>query len=677
MRWGWTVLGLWLGAVSGAALPGQAAAPPSSRARGAKVTFQRLGGEGSAPSHSEVARVLSLAVERGETATPFLAPGLFRATYRAVVTLPLRERYRFRVEGRGGVKLVLNGEPVLEGALRPGKPLETKEPARLRKGENDLELVFESAATGEGQFRLFWSGPDFAFEPPAPEALAHAAEDADIRLGGLRRQGLQLFVDRRCARCHASDEHRIGESAFGELDQAGPDLRRVGGRLRREWLVAWLREPRAIRPDATMPKFDLTEAELGDLAAFLGSLGSPLPDPAFDAAARPAGERLFGQLGCVGCHAPPGQAAAATGTRVPLAHVVQKWQAAALVEYLQQPTRDFPHVRMPDFRLSREEAMALAAWLLAEPAASLPLVSGDAARGRRLAQRLGCALCHELEQPVDERRWPHLQHWKTDRGCLASPPAGRGHAPDHGFDQGQLAALQAFLPFALEAPFRSAPADYATRQLAALRCTACHGLDGAPSVWAAWAEQASASGPLAPELDPRGQGVPALTWIGSKLQPSWMMRFVQGQGKSPRPWLTARMPAFHHRGEWVVQGLLRQHGYGPLDEPLQAPDAQAAIHGERLLAMGTGFGCVQCHALGEQPAVQVFERAGIDLLLARSRLRQEYYQRWLWDPPRIDPDARMPKYRISADKTAIADVLGGDAAAQFAAIWHFLGSRAR
>jgi mono/diheme cytochrome c family protein len=136
-----------------------------------------------------------------------------------------------------------------------------------------------------------------------------------------------------------------------------------------------------------------------------------------------------------------------------------------------------------------------------------------------------------------------------------------------------------------------------------------------------------------------------------------------------------RMPAFHARGETLTTGLVREHGYGPQDEPQVAADAQSAIHGERLVQMGVGFGCVQCHAIGDKPAVQVFERAGIDLLVGRGRLRHEYYSRWLLDPLRIDPDARMPKYPNEKGKTAIVDVLGGDAVQQFEAIWQYLGAQ--
>ncbi|MBP8300082.1 MAG: hypothetical protein KA020_06975, partial [Planctomycetes bacterium] len=77
----------------------------------------------------------------------------------------------------------------------------------------------------------------------------------------------------------------------------------------------------------------------------------------------------------------------------------------------------------------------------------------------------------------------------------------------------------------------------------------------------------------------------------------------------------------------------------------------------------------------DKPAIQVFEREGINLITARGRLRHEYYTRWLLDPMRIDPDSRMTKYADNKGHTAWTDVLGGDAAAQFEAIWQFLGTK--
>ncbi len=665
----------WLAAALAMSAGRREAAPQGARAPGAKVTFERLGGDGSAPKQSQRARLLSLAVERNETATPFVEPGMFRATYTTTIGLPARDRFRFRVEGRGTVKLTVNGEPALDGALRPGKPLETAEPFRLKKGDNELQLVFDSQALGDGQFRLYWAGSDHGFEPIPPERLSFAADDADVLAGEQRRHGMQLFAERRCARCHDFEQKRIGESAFAELDDSGPDLRSAGARLHRDWIAKWLQDPRQFRPDATMPAMALSDDECGDLAAWLASLGGAPAPATLPTDAKERGKTRFRELGCVACHVEPdaGNDEPASD-RIALAFVPQKWQPMALVEYLREPARNHPGVRMPDLKLAPADAEILAGYLLAAgTTTSLPKSGGDAARGKRLAQKHGCALCHGLDVELSERQWPRLRNAKPDRGCLGESPDGR--APDHGFDADERQALRSFLAFAEDAPFRRAPLDYLQRHLTADRCTACHALDGRPSGWATWAERQNAAAPLPKTQDPIAQGVPALTWVGGKLQPSWIERFVLGEGKSPRPWLTARMPAFHRRGGALAQGLVREHGYGPQDEPPAAGDAQLSLHGERLLAQGTGFGCVQCHAVGDQPATQVFEREGIELLTARARLRHEYYTRWLADPPRLDPDSRMPKYADAKGKTAFTEVLGGDAARQFEAIWQYLGGR--
>lgn len=647
------------------------AMPAAAQDRGALVTYERVG-VSPAERHTTTARLMALAVERGETPTPFVSPGLFRASFEAVVSLPLRERYHFRIEGRGSCTLSINGEQVLQGSLRAGRPLQTKDAVRLKKGDNQLRVVFESSAVGEGQFRLAWSGPDFGFEPLTPESLSHAPVP-ELAAGLQLEQGMHAFVARRCALCHESESLRVGESAFRELDNPGPELLQAGSRMTRDWMAAWLLAPHQFVGAPRMPRFALTPAEAADVASHLASLGAPLPMDAFPAEAAAHGQQRYAELGCVACHGEPTTTPVEDAAgRYSLAHVPAKWHASALVAYLQAPRTAHPHGRMPDFRLSRDDAVALAAHLMQSPAAALPAVSGNAAQGRRIVQRLGCAICHALDQEVDTRHGPRLPNLKPDRGCLAEDGARRNRAPEHHITAAERAALRAFLPAALTAPYRRSPQDFARRQFAEQACTACHGLDGKPSAWAEHAERAGAATPLPAEQDPRAQGIPALSWLGGKLQPGWMARFVAGQERSPRPWLTARMPAFARHATTIVAGMAREHGYGDGDEPIGAGDVQAAIHGKRLLEMGTGFGCVQCHAVGDQPAVQVFERAGIDLALARVRLRREYYQRWLQDPPRIDPDARMPKYKDADGKTAFREVLGGDATLQFDAIWQYL-----
>lgn len=684
-RPGW-IAAAWLVSIAALSVPGSPPSPgPASNpqqgaaVRGAKVTFERVLPAGEPKQvQSQRTRLLSLAVERGEVPSPFLQPGFFRATFRATVTVASRDRYRFRIDGRGSATLTVNGEQLLSGSIGLRKSLETDKSVRLSKGENELALEFESTAFGDGLLRLFWAPPDCGFEPIPPELLSWKADDPEVSAGELRRRGMHLYGERRCARCHEFEVKRFGESAYGELAGPGPDLRAAGSRMKRDWLSAWLLDPEAFRHDATMPSFGLSEKEADDVATWLAELGAPLAVE-FPQGAAARGEDRFLELGCIACHVPPDRARdeAKLGDRLALHHVPQKWHASALVGYLQDPRQFHPAVRMPDFKLTRAEATELAAYLMASPAAGKPLrvVDGDAERGRKLAQKKLCAACHELDVPIDETVAPFLRNLKPERGCLSERAGRRGKAPDHRLSKEDRAALRAFLPFANEAPFRLAPMDYAQRHVQAQRCTACHGLDGEPSTWALVANELALDEPLPEEQDPVAQGVPSLTWVGAKLQPSWIEQFVTGKLPSPRPWLHARMPAFERRGGPISAGLVREHGYGKDDEPPVPANAQMAIHGEKLLKMGTGFGCVQCHALGDEPPQQVFERQGIELYLAHERLRHEYYSRWLLDPPRIDPESRMPKYANSKGKTAFTEILGGDAVQQFEAMWQFLGSR--
>ena len=280
-------------------------AQQGEKTRGAKVTFERvLPADQPRQVHSRRARLVSLAVGRGEVPSAFLDPGYFKATYRAIVTLPLRDRYRFRIDGRGAAKLSLNGKPVLEGSLRGGKPIETDKSVRLKKGENELLLEFESTAMGSGWFRLLWAPPDCGFEPIPPELLSWASEDVDIAAGEQLLRGQRLFAERRCARCHEFDSARATESALGELDEKGPDLRSVGSRLRRDWMRAWLLDPHSFRHDTTMPTFGLSDKEAADVASYLAGLGEPMALE-FESGAVEEGKTRFFELGCIACHVPP------------------------------------------------------------------------------------------------------------------------------------------------------------------------------------------------------------------------------------------------------------------------------------------------------------------------------------------------------------------------------------
>ncbi|MFO0969819.1 MAG: hypothetical protein U0793_30045, partial [Gemmataceae bacterium] len=70
-------------------------------------------------------------------------------------------------------------------------------------------------------------------------------------------------------------------------------------------------------------------------------------------------------------------------------------------------------------------------------------------------------------------------------------------------------------------------------------------------------------------------------------------------------------------------------------------------------------------------ALAPFEAPGINLLDAAHRIRHAYYQRWMLDPPRLDPLTRMPKLAPDGKSTPLP-LFDGDAARQFDTIWHYM-----
>jgi ubiquinol-cytochrome c reductase cytochrome b subunit len=87
----------------------------------------------------------------------------------------------------------------------------------------------------------------------------------DRKLTDQESQGLQVWFERDCAYCH----HILGKGGRRE----GPDLSNVVAKDRtKEWLIRYIRDPKAVRRWTTMPKYDLTEGELRALADFILTL---------------------------------------------------------------------------------------------------------------------------------------------------------------------------------------------------------------------------------------------------------------------------------------------------------------------------------------------------------------------------------------------------------------------
>lgn len=706
----------------------------------------------NAPEHADTrrARMVALNIPQGTAPTPFVASGKFVAEWNGDLSLRLRDYYAFAATGRGKLTVKVNDQVVLDAA---GDDLSkaTGTPIRLSKGKSKFAARYESPDAGDANVRLFWTtmvkaGEAYApgqrlLDPVPPTVFKHDAGAVAIATGTRLREGRMLLAELRCVKCHAAGDlpgtggadlaavlppidpaAAVKPGPMPELMMDAPSLADAGARFSREWLAAWINDPKSLRADAHMPRVfhdaagkaeaDAIDPRAADVAAYLATLGkagdaadaTEAAEP--DAAKAEAGGKLYVNLNCTACHtapdyaAPPEAAAEATAghgaalalPRVPHKHVRAKYKPDALKQYLLNPNAHYAWNPMPNFRLDAAGAEALAAYLLAnapeklEPPAEVP--AGDAAKGKLLVASSGCLNCHAIGGDTSELRGPSLAEIPKDgwtRGCLAKEPQNRKpSAPDFKLSDGQRNAILAFAATDRTSLTRDAAAEFSQRQVQSMRCTACHARDGTESDLVAMLDQEfkDLQGKFPTEVSPEDtekfapdQRPPQLTWVGEKLNPTWMADFIAGTTPyKPRPYLHARMPGFTARAGLLSAGLAAEHGLPPTDEPKEKPDAAMATAGRQLVgkAPNVSFSCVQCHAVAATPPLAPFEAPAVNFAYSADRLRKDYYHRWVHNPQKIDPETKMPAFERDDRKTTITAHYEGDAAKQWEAIWQYL-----
>jgi mono/diheme cytochrome c family protein len=642
-------------------------------------------------------RLIALHVPADSYVSPFLPKGQFNARWDAVLMTTLRKNVTFYAEGSGRVQVSLNGLNLFEGELALGERLLQKA-VELRKGGNEVVIQYQAPSSGDSTFRFLWSSDDFGIEPVQPASLYMPASlAAAVGKGTQLRLGRSVFAEANCVACHSADNVLFpkGGAPHGMPEMAGnaPQIFDAGNRFKEAWLTRWISNPHDYRPGSMMPaifKGASAEGSARDIAAFLAGSGKPAADPVFEQSDVSAGAALFGNLGCIACHSTPRSKSGNNFDRVPLAHVSSKWYPASLIDYLLDPHKNHPSSRMPKTALSQKEAHQLAGFLMSFPAEKEgDFTKGNVENGGKLLAMSGCIQCHAGGRGMAKPLLATLQKgW--DAGCLAEDSTRRGNAPDFRFTSEQVSALKLLAKEGVASVDHDSPLEFAQRAVVGLRCVACHQLDARQSVWSSVTEEANMLGalkaapkaapgktiPNPPEVPHQTTAIPALTWLGEKLQPSWSAAMIAGQlPEKTRPYVYGRMPAFEHYADVLARGLSHWHGFpargGELSDgkPFEISAVQA---GEMLVSEQGGFACTACHDLGKRKATAPFEAPALNLVKAGARLRLTYFERWLLQPQRLDPETKMPRYSDAAKKTGIKHVMDGDAEQQFNAIRGFL-----
>ena len=648
-------------------------ASAQENAPGLRLTI--TGKSGDTDTHST--ELAAMYVAEGEAATPFVSAGQFQAKWEGFLNLESRSRLYFSFSGNGKASLKVSGETILEAE---GYDLSTEESERhrLNSGQHPIEIHYQSPEKEAGQFRLNWRGREFARETVPAQVLSRKPGTLE---GDILRNGRNLVSRSGCVRCHQAGGLDANK-AMPELSQDAPSFAGIGSRLDKAWMASWIRNPAGHRPSPRMPSLlgSLPPAAVQDIAEWLSQQTGEPPaalQPATDKSLS-KGKRLFHNMGCLGCHDKEvGKAPAkAKHQRIPLSFAGHKFKPGALRDFLQEPAGHYKWIRMPDFSFSQEEAAQLAQYLRSiQSPRPLQDVKGNAAKGFKYAKQTGCMNC-PIPGSKDIVTAPALAILDTGKGCLSPAP---GNLPDYALENHERSAIREFLSKAQPSLGQRSLREFAHRQVESLQCNTCHPMHGKLPHIASLPDLTPESNHAAGDVEAAAHAAgkkknpPDLTLIGEKLTVGWMEElFTAKLPYKPRPWMEMRMPAFHARGELLANGLAAHHGFAPSPnkQPIQTKGWTET--GQQLASTNGGFACVACHAIGENPALAPFEGQGLNFTYSRGRLNHEWYLRWMLNPQRISPQSIMPRYSDEEGYSTLTDVLEGNAADQFNAIWQYI-----
>src|SRR5262249_10451398 len=181
-----------------------------------------------------------------------------------------------------------------------------------------------------------------------------------------------------------------------------PSLRRIDAKLNPAWMVRWIQNPHAFRPRTRMPNFGFDQNQAVQIAAFLRSASRAPSTEWVDARPEPqiaaggdlaaTGKELVDTLGCRACHAlSPDEVAGQLGANKDIApnlpKVAEKTSGQWMYHWIKTPRGYSAVARMPNLRLTDDQAKAITAYLLTlgEPKDDIPDLQARLANPENIA----------------------------------------------------------------------------------------------------------------------------------------------------------------------------------------------------------------------------------------------------------------------------------------------------
>jgi len=476
-------------------------------------------------------------------------------------------------------------------------------PTRMQQRENE-----EGRRLNDTMVR---SIATYLFDKSQKPAVAPMGRSGDAT------HGKWLFENRGCMGCHVLDPN-AKRDLIGTYRQFGPNLAGVGSKDAKDWIFAWIKDPKAWNPDTKMPNLRLSDEDAADLAEYLSQQKGPEsfaaePIPQADKASLDrismyfetttrsivdakadlakmtepqelsyAGEKLIAHYGCFACHEIPGFEDAK-----PIGTELSEWgnKAPHRLDFgfidIEHTRQDFIRTKLTNTRIFDQDKVR--GW---EEKLKMPLFGFSEAEKDAI---ITAVLGFQKDDMADSKK-------KRLSAEEAAIERGRRIVKDH-------------------------------------NCQGCHVIEGK-------------GGSIRDAMPDVSLAPPIIKGEGAKVQSDWLFSFLNSPRTGQiRPWLQVHMPTFGFADAQLNDltryfASLSKASYPFLLADSQ-PDPRSLASGKKVFEM---YRCFQCHPKSQQEMEKVEDKSSLapNLQMARTRLRHDWINDWISRPDEWMPGTRMP-----------------------------------
>ncbi|HXK03537.1 MAG TPA: cytochrome c [Verrucomicrobiae bacterium] len=354
---------------------------------------------------------------------------------------------------------------------------------------------------------------------------------------------------------------------------------------------------------------------------------------------------------------------------------------------------------MPSLRLTEDEARDIASYLMTRKRDGFTYANADYMddpalknQGLALVRNYGCAACHEIagleeeqrigteltkegSKPIERLDFALLGHeaeregWLTHKGFfehkLADPAVydkGKEKAkqdrlkmPNFNLSKPEIDAVTTFLEGSVDA---TVPARYFYNPVGQQQdviegwwvirkynCMGCHKVH---------VSQLTTFDTMTRYQDPdwKDQKPPTLIGEGARVNPEWLMRFLNNPALSEtdtnrdgvRQYLKARMPTFSFSDGEIRKIVRFFEALSYQAQPFIAEKLDPLSEQERTMARqlftSEGAPCLKCHMTGDPKHDS--KATAPNFTVAKDRLKPGWTRRWILDPALMSPGTAMP-----------------------------------